>query len=54
MGINLCGGDIGVAQKLLELPEVHLAAMQQMGRYAVAQYVGCELRSYIGLFGVPL
>ena len=30
------------------------AAMQQMGSYAVAQYVGCELHSYISLFGVPL
>jgi len=43
-----------VTQQLLKLPEVHLAAMQQMGGYAVAQDMGGELRSNIGLPAVSL
>jgi hypothetical protein len=50
MGINLRRGDIGMSQEFLEFPEVHLAAVQQMGGYTVAQHV----RRNVGLNPRPL
>ena len=50
MSINLGCGDIGVSQQFLEFPEVHLAAVQQMGSYTMAKHVRCN----VGLDSRPL
>ena len=50
MGINLGSGDISMSQQFLEFPEVHLAAVQQMGSYTVAQH----MRRNVGLNPRPL
>jgi hypothetical protein len=54
MGINLGGGDIGMSQQFLKLPEIHLATVQQMGSYAVTQHVRRDVGLDSGSLSITL